>query len=147
MGCHAKAIRMIAAGATWMGGAILSLVMLFTLGPYVEGKYFPVTQNVHADFIKVEGDKMLFHAYGEKMRDCSLIDARILVYQKGNPIPVKGVVWVVDDGVGPRTRALGEQDLGTWAVIPVGEKLKLEATYQCHPLWETRTELGTWEAK
>ena len=145
MGSAAKLLNLISAGAIWMGGAVLTLVVMFSAGPAIEAKYFPVTTNVEAVLQKVENDKMLFSAQGVKERDCSMIDARILVTPFDSDKPIKGAVWVVDDGHGPKTRALGFQDLGTWAVIPVGKKLVLEGIYKCHPLWETRQVLGTWE--
>ena len=136
-------------GMIYGGGSMLFLVLMLTLGPILETKYFPVTTDVHASLVKVEGDKMIFWAVGNKVRDCSMLEAHILVDpdgSKGPKPPRKGVLWVIEDGEGPRTRALGYQDLGKWAVIPVGKKLTVEATYSCKGIpWETRSVIGTWE--
>lgn len=132
-------------GIIWMGSAALTLVMVFTLGPIYEGKHWPVTKNIEATFLKTEGDKMLFRVTGEKVRDCVLLDARVLVDVKStdNKPPVKGIIWPQEDGDGPVRRALGFQDLGVWAIVPAGEQATISATYTCHPLWETRVSLGT----
>jgi len=129
----------------WVGGGILTLVMIFTLGPILEGKYFPVTKDIQATFIKNDGDKMLFSVYGNKVRDCVLLDARVLVdiNKHDNKPPVKGIIWPIDDGQGPSRRALGFQDLGIWAVVPIGDTATISAAYSCHPLWDTRVNLGT----
>lgn len=132
-------------GIIWMGSALLTLVLVFTLGPIFEGQHYPVTTNIQATFIKTEGDKMLFRVYGNKVRDCVLLDARALVDLKegdNNP-PIKGIIWPQEDGTGPVRRALGFQDLGTWSIVPIGESATISVTYTCHPLWETRVHLGT----
>lgn len=138
-------LHALISGIIWMGGALLTLVMVFTLGPILEGKYFPVTKDIQAEFIKNDGDKMLFHVYGDKVRDCVLLDARVLVDRKvnDNHPPIKGIIWPVDDGIGPARRALGQQDLGVWAVVPIGEAATISASYSCHPLWDTRVSMGT----
>lgn len=129
----------------WTGSAMLTLVMLLVLGPIYEGQHYPVTTNIRATFLKTDGDKMLFQVTGNKVRDCVLLDARVLVDIKvgDNKPPIKGIIWPQEDGEGPTRRALGEQDLGIWAILPVGEQAHITATYSCHPLWETRVSLGT----
>lgn len=131
-------------GIIWMGSALLTLVMVFTLGPIFEGKHFPVTRDLEATFLRTEGEKMLFRVSGDKVRDCALLDARVLVdvNAKDHLPPVKGIIWPVEEGDGPSRRALGHQDLGVWAIIPSGEVAQVSATYTCHPLWETRVNLG-----
>ena len=132
-------------GIIWMGSALLTLVMVFTLGPIYEGQHWPVTTNIKATFLRTEGEKMLFSVTGNKVRDCVLLDARVLVDIKvgDDKPPVKGIIWAQEDGEGPVRRALGEQDLGIWAVMPKGETATINATYSCHQLWETRVSLGT----
>jgi hypothetical protein len=127
---------------SWAGFLAVFIPVLFILGPIWETKLFPVTVNVRAEFIKVDGDRMLFRAWGNKVRQCSLESTQTLILVNGRW--VKGVSYVVDDGKGPTTRPLGEQYLGVWAHSPVGDAIKIEGLYNCHGFWRTRTVLGEW---
>lgn len=129
---------------TSIGTTILFVVLMFAMGPAIESKYFPVTTDIKATLVKVDDDEMFYHVIGTKVRHCSLLDLRILVeVEKGQPL-VKGSLYVLDDGVGPRTRALGYQDLGMWVIRPIGTRADIDATYTCHPLWLTQVHLGEW---
>ena len=131
--------------ATTVTGVVLVMVVaLFILGPFIEGKYFPVTTNVKVTLVEETSEKMVFRAVGTKLRNCSLIDARVLIEQHHDKPLVKGAIYVVDDGIGGKTRALGYQDLGTWAIHPSGNKIYVQSTYSCHNLWNTEMSLGEW---
>jgi len=127
-----------------IGVCLIVLIIAFAMGPSVESQYFPVTSDVKVALLKVDGDKMYFKAEGTKLRHCSMLDVRILVKQDEHSTPVKGSIYVLDDGIGPRTRALGHQNLGIWVIEPLGISLDVDATYTCHPLWLTHTHLGNW---
>lgn len=137
-------VRMFTSTLATIGACIIVLVLMFAMGPAIESKYFPVTADVKVGLIKVDDDKMYFRAVGNKLRHCSMLDVRILVTQVEGEPPVKGSIYVLDDGVGPRTRALGFQNLGIWVIEPAGISLDVDATYTCHPLWLTHTHLGNW---
>lgn len=126
------------------GAMLVMIVGVFILGPFIEGKYFPVTTNVQVTMLSETKERMIFEATGTKLRNCSLIDARVLVEQRHDQPLVKGAIYVVDDGVGGKTRAVGYQDLGTWAIHPPGNKIYVESTYSCHKLWNTEMKLGEW---
>lgn len=128
-----------------IGTFIILTVTTFTIGPYIEGKYFPVTKDFGIDIVKETATTMIFNASGEKIRQCSLREVRALVGPAGkDTVKSKGAIWVVDDGVGPITRPLGKQDLGTWAIQPVGDQVDVYASYHCHGLWTTEAYLGSW---
>ena len=126
------------------GIILLLLVATFIFGPIIEGKYFPVTENVTVTFISQTKEKMLFSAVGTKVRNCAMLSARVLVFSNGQDIGTKGAIYVVDDGQGDVVRALGKQNLGTWAILPPGDYLKVQTTYHCHPFWNTEVQLGEW---
>jgi hypothetical protein len=126
-------------------GALLVLVpLLLIFGPALEGRYLPIVRGVQVELVSEDGDRMVFHAVGEKVRACSLTDVKVLVADKPGDVPSKGVIYPIDDGVGPRQRPLGLQDLGVWSIQPVGGHLQIQGTYRCHPLWETVVRVGEW---
>ena len=127
-----------------VGISLVMVVGMFVLGPFIEGRYFPVTTDVQVTLISETSEKMVFAATGTKLRNCSLIDARVLVEQSNGQPLAKGAIYVVEDGVGNKTRAIGFQDLGTWAIHPSGNRVHVESTYSCHKLWNTEMKLGEW---
>lgn len=142
--------------ANWFANALaifgLLLILFpaaFILGPHLEGKYFPVSVKIKYEMVDVDEGKMIIHVWGEKVRNCSLTDIKVLVDQDGPGVqlPKKGVIYPIDDGVGPRVRPLGFQDMGIWAIQPDGKWVSIYGTYRCHPLWETNVKIGEWEMK
>lgn len=129
-----------------MGLTLLMLIGLLIVGPYVEGRFFPITKDINVTLQEVNKvkDSMYFRVEGYKIRNCTLLDVRILVDEGKGRAPIKGAIWVSDDGVGSKARALGFQDLGIWTIQPIGEHLAVDATYHCHPLWNTHVKLGEW---
>lgn len=128
--------------------AILCVVapFFFIMGPIVEGKYLPVTTDVKVVLLSTTGDKMVFQAYGNKVRDCKLVDVKTIVDVDGAgpKAPQKGVIYVEHDGIGDVVRPRGVQDLGIWAVYPSAQNIEVQTWYQCHPFWNTYTVLGTY---
>jgi hypothetical protein len=139
-------IKQLVSTMAFIGFFLITVPLMYVIGPIVEGKYFPITTGVIVDLVTIEGDKMLFHAYGKKVRDCKLVDVKALVDQDGLPESphTKAVIYVVNDGVGDRNRPLGYQDLGIWAIHPIGKEIFVQTWYQCHPFWNTYTYLGQW---
>ena len=129
-----------------IGFLLITIPVLYVVGPIIEGKYFPITTSVRVELVQIDGERMLFRAYGKKIRDCKLVDVKALVDQDGKPEAphTKAVIYVVDDGVGDRNRPLGYQDLGLWAIHPAGNEVFVQTWYQCHPFWNTYTYLGQW---
>lgn len=115
-------------------------------GPVAEGKYMPVTTDVKVTLLKQENGAMYFEATGNKVRNCALLGARILVDTNSSDEkpPVKGSIRVVDDGIGDKVRALGEQNLGIWEIKPIGDSVYVQASYKCHNFWITNLQLGEW---
>lgn len=126
------------------GALMIVVVSTFTLGPWIEGKFFPIATDVEVEFIKVDGDKMIYQAYGKKSRNCTVLDIRVSVETDEFKHPVKGAIWVIDDGIGSVVRPLGQQNLGLWAITPVGNRANIYGAYRCHRLWDTEVHLGEW---
>lgn len=121
----------------------IAVVLIFMIGPIIEGKYMPVTEDIEVTLLYETKEAMYFEAYGTKVRNCTLTAARILV-DEGLSKLSKGKVIVVNDGIGPKDRALGTQNLGTWEITPKGKSLYVQAEYYCHPFWRTNIQLGEW---
>lgn len=132
-----------------IGLLLIVLPAIFIVGPHLEGKYMPVTTKIKYEMLDVQEGKMVIHVWGEKVRSCSLTDIKVLVDPDGPgpAVPKKGIIYPVDDGVGPRVRPLGYQDMGIWAIHPEGKAVIIYGTYHCHPFWETNVKIGEWEMK
>lgn len=125
------------------GIMLVLFVMVFTFGPWVDGKYFTVMKDFNIEMVSQDKDKMIFQTKGNLVRNCSLTDLRVLV-DDGTGLPKKGAIWMIDNGIGSVKNPLGYQDLGMWAIQPTGNKIHVHASYKCHGLWTTEVELGVW---
>lgn len=132
-----------------IGVAGLLMILLpfaFITAQALEGKHFPVTSDVRVQLLKADKDKMTFEAQGRKVRNCALIDVKVLVDKTGEGAFKRGVIVLDDSDPGPRVLPLGVQYLGKWNIYPPGNAVSVEAHYSCHPFWDTVVTLGTWDA-
>lgn len=130
-----------------LGVSLLVVILVFILGPIIEGQYFPVMKDITGTYISTADDKMYFSMYADKIRACKFIDIRALVdkdISDGKP-PVKGAIWFAGEDLGSRVRPVGYQDIGVWAVRPDGDRVIVEASWSCHPFWNTSQSLGVWD--
>lgn len=126
------------------GIMLVLVVMVFTFGPWVDGKYFPIVKDFKIEMVLQDEDKMIFQTSGNVVRNCKLTDLRVLV-ETTNGLPQKGAIWVIDNGIGNQNHTLGLQNMGTWAIQPTGSKIHVHGSYNCHALWSTEVLLGVWE--
>lgn len=116
-------------------------IFFFLLGPVVEGKFFPVVDNVR--IINVDQHKayteITFSA--DKVRACSFAEVAGLSYSDGE---YKKAFVDFGEKQAPSSRALGEQVFGPWKIYPAGSTIILSAYNVCHSLWETSTPLIYW---
>ena len=128
----------------------LSLALIAIFGPYVEGKFFPVTINIMTTVVAETPDYIDVAVTGNKVRNCELRDIRVLVDDDNNPAtpPVKGSIRIINDGAKDASsiRALGSQHLGIWRIRPNGHSGIIDGSFRCHGLWQTQVRLGTWTA-
>lgn len=121
-------------------GTMLILIAIVTCQS-LERRFMPVIQDME---LHPQGDEMTFTVKGEKTRPCKFKELRVLVknnglYEKGN------VIFLADRA--PVTRGLGYQSFGTWKIIPTGNMVKIEAVHDCHPFWDSITEIGEFATK
>lgn len=127
--------------------SILTVCLIFLVGPIVEGTYFPVTTDMEAQYIDSKERKMYFSVQANMVRDCVLIDVKALVDKDltDGKKPVKGAAWEAEHVVSPYRIVTGYQDMGVWAVIPEGDRVIVSAVWYCHRFWDTRQVLGRWD--
>lgn len=130
-----------------LGVSLLVAIMFFVLGPIIEGQYFPVMTDVTGTYVSTSDNRMFFNMYANKIRSCTFIDIRALVDKDitDTKPPVKGAIWFASEDTGSRIRPKGYQDLGIWAVRPDGDRVIVEASWSCHPFWNTSQSLGVWD--
>jgi len=129
-----------------MGALMILIPFLMITAQALEGKHFPVTTDVTVQLVKQDKDKMTFVGSGRKVRNCALIDVKVLVDKTGEGVWKHGVIVLSDESPGPRVLPLGVQELGTWNIYPPANAYLVEAHYKCHPFWETVVQLGKWDA-
>lgn len=127
-----------------------TLMSIFTLGPAVETRLFPVVSKLNLLSVEREGDNTLVKADFTKLRPCEYIgitwfrhtlapdgadlEQRIPVILRRDP----------DDTSSPN-RPLGRTIAGPWELVGVTpEQVKGESVallyHRCHPFWTTTTE-------
>lgn len=126
---------------TWIAG-----IALFVFGPRVETKMFPVITSVRATVVQLDtrDEVMRLAAYGSTERQCESKALSAFVYRNG--AWHQGSIYFTDPRKGhppittlPPPRPIGTQSLGEIFVFPSGEKVRVFAWHQCHPLWTTMT--------
>jgi hypothetical protein len=128
----------------------LTVILGAIFGPYLEGKFLPVTVNVMSTVVAETPEYIQVAVTGEKVRACQLLEIRILVDEDNNTStpPIKGSIRVINDGAKDASsiRALGSQHFGIWEIRPNGHRGVIDASYRCHALWKTETRLGSWKS-
>lgn len=128
-----------------IGASTLIVITVLLFGPLFEGHFFPVLTNMEGTYVKTQDKKMFFQLTSNQLRACNLVDVRALVDKdKFDTVePVKGAIWSSEHQFG--TPVLGKQDMGVWIVVPEGDKVIVDASWQCHSFWQTRQFIGVWE--
>lgn len=116
-------------------GTLFLLVALVT-AQSIERQFMPVVRDME---LHQQGIEMLFDVKGDKARPCQFKELRALV--KNNGIYEKAdIIFLADEKTS--TRGLGYQSFGLWRIIPPGDVVKIEAIHNCHPFWDSITEIG-----
>lgn len=125
---------------------ICSLFTLFTVGPSVETRFFPVVSKLKITKILAEGESSSrIYAEFDKKRDCEYIG---ISWFHGHPagdferVPVS-LLRREGDSSSPN-RPLGLQKAGPWIVsVPPAELRKnsfARLTHRCHLFWVSTTD-------
>lgn len=110
---------------------------VFTVGPYLESKYFPVTRNTEILNEATMETGTSFYVRFRKVRQCAF--AGLAWYAGDQRLPLN---FEPSADQAPSTRPAGSQFAGPWFVLGLGgvEGSRAYAYHRCHPLWTTITQ-------
>ncbi len=123
-----------------MAFSIIQLTTL-VLGPRIEGRLFPVVNNVVIDDLREStcGNCIIVTGTFDKLRECTFLDL-LVVYRTPDGGEV-GVPVRFTEGV--LVRDTGVQEFGPWEIDLSPRQFEqstiVEAYHQCHPFWVTVT--------
>lgn len=122
-------------GMPWL--ALIGLALLpglFTVGPVIETRFFPVVDNVQIEDLKRHDEGVSFYVRFDKLRPCEFLG--VSWYEGAMR---RGVAFEPDSALYPRTRPVGDQYAGPWLVTSVRtlDGTHAVAHHRCHPLWVT----------
>ena len=120
----------------------VSLLGFYLLGPSFETAVFPVFREVMVT--RLDGPAPKFIASGVKNRQCGFVEYSALSLIDGS---WHQATITRDKKIPTITSPAGHQIFGVFSVVPLGEKVIIEARHECHNLWQTVTRLGEVENK
>lgn len=108
--------------------------VIWTIGPRIEGHFFPVTENVQVEVIRTTREYKTVQFTFDKIRPCIPIDllwfdeynSRVEVIQIGSNSPETRPVF----------RGQRSRQFQVFTQEPI-EKLQVFVVSNCHPLWKT----------
>jgi len=126
---------------------VSSIVIVFTAGPTIETRFFPVTSKLLIERMVSDGpDKTNVYAAFEKLRDCEYLGIawyRGSLDQRGFERVPLILLRQEGDNSSPN-RPVGFQRSGPWVVSIPLEEIKTNSfvrlSHKCHPFWVTTTE-------
>lgn len=123
-------------------------VLVFTLGPIYEGRFFPVVKNVQITLVEENlGIGMQsFTVVATKVRDCDVKSMKVLVGESKDSILRRANFALKPEGEPLTNRAKGTQYYEGVVIGKVGNYVRIDTTHECHPLWNTIfSPWGEWE--
>jgi hypothetical protein len=129
-------IAIVSRGFVALASCMALTPAVFSVGPYLESRYFPVTRDVEVVQEHISDAGTSFYVRFDKVRRC---DFDGLAWYDGNRR-----LWVdFEPGAkrAPRTRPPGDQYAGPWFVEGLQGTTGSRAFvyHRCHPLWTTIT--------
>lgn len=134
-------------------GAVIAFVFCLCVfafqyvGPALESSLLPVMKDM--EFVQVNrvADEVEFSVSGRKVRQCRFKTISALSWN-GTTWERSNVYFHTPNGKPNRSgRPMGQQSFGHWFTKPTGERIKFQAVYECHDLWESITDLGEVEVR
>lgn len=123
------------------------LVFVFSIGPWLD-KHFPVI----SPFVVVQArcdttDCVVVDGWMEKRRDCRFVEVYARVQSHGELLPRMIEVEFMDRPHKQSvSRPQGQQFWGPWRIhAKQGDVIELHSTHQCHPFWDTKAVIATFE--
>ncbi|MCV3271140.1 hypothetical protein [Roseobacter sinensis] len=121
--------------------ALLAICMaltpgVFSLGPYLESRYFPVVRDTRIMNEETVPGGVSFFVQFRKVRQCKFEGLAWYVGDVRVPVDFEPTAETM-----PRSRPMGGQYAGPWYVpgLPGTRGTHAYAYHRCHPLWETIT--------
>jgi hypothetical protein len=125
-----------------IGGMVFTL---FTVGPSLETRWFPVVSKLEVLSIEPYGEgQSLIRAAFQKKRDCEYIGAAWFVGDRATEFERVSLVLMRSEGdTSSPNRPLGYQRAGPWIVGVPPYELRNRSfatlTHRCHPFWNSVT--------
>lgn len=127
-------------------GLIAILSAIFTFGPDIETRFFPVVGNVRATIVTNTDERMQVAVTSEKLRSCQFLSVSGMV-QKGetNETWINSRVVFLDPQTSRlyeawRSRPKGDKIFNAVYFYPGGHRLVARFEHKCHPFWVSATD-------
>lgn len=129
-------------------GVVAALILIFTIGPWVETRLFPAVSklNILTMTPNAAGDTIITASF-DKKRDCEYIGIAWFHGRRGSDMGFERVPLILQRREGDTSspnRPMGRQQAGPWIIaIPPAEiagNSFAELYHRCHPFWVSRTE-------
>lgn len=123
------------------------LAFVFAIGPEIDRR-FPVVEPFVISTIECNpANCVQIAGWLEKRRDCRLVELYARVQSPDHAIPRIVEVEFLDRPKQQKiSRPVGEQFWGPWIIkAHDGDMIELRATHQCHPFWDTKSTIATFE--
>ncbi|MGB3244645.1 MAG: hypothetical protein WBB25_08930 [Sulfitobacter sp.] len=111
---------------------------LFSVGPYLEARFFPVVRGTTILNEELGAGGVSFFVRFRKVRQCTFLGLAWYVGEVRVP-----VIFAPTARNSPRSRPLGGQHTGPWLVSAEQSTVRGNtafAYHRCHPLWVTISE-------
>lgn len=113
---------------------------VFTIGPYIESRFFPVTEDTQILNEQTVPTGTSFYVVFNKARRCDFAGIAWYVGDQRLPVDFEPSAELM-----PRSRPPGDQHAGPWFVNGLHGTANSRAYvyHRCHPLWTTITRFYT----
>jgi hypothetical protein len=125
---------------------ICSALTVFTLGPTIETRFFPVVSTLEIRTIQETEDGFTeVHAAFRKLRDCEYIGTAWFVWVAPGDFRRVSLILLRETGdVSSPNRPVGYQEAGPWIIGASPEDVRAHSfallSHRCHAFWTTTTE-------
>lgn len=122
-----------------------TIITIYTVGPSIETKYFPVVSKLTITKTEWRGPEVTrIWAQFNKLRNCEYKGIAWYRGNRNNSERVPIILQRVQGDTSSPNRPMGLQKAGPWDIYVPSYQLQDgsfgELYHQCHPFWLTRTE-------
>lgn len=139
-------IRSLIQATAFLFMTVLAIMLVYTIGPNIETKFFPVVSNVKVVMVPNEpgevGLRLLLNSVKQR-ETCQLVD-RLVSVRVGADVWVRATAFFKDEGTDEwvalgKTRPIGNTIVDQVKIRPHGEGLHMVLIHRCHPFWLSST--------